>query len=318
MMEVTHRHVVAHTSSRSLWVRAKKEFARSKYLYLMLLPVLAYYIVFQYGPMYGVIIAFKDYSPMRGIWGSPWVGFDHFIDFFTSHYFWRLVRNVLLINFYDLIFGFPAPIILALLLNEVTSSKFKRTVQTITYLPQFVSLVIIVGIIMDFLARDGAINRLVTAFGLEPIPFMLQPEWFRTIYVASDIWQTVGWGSIIYLAALSSINPELYEAATTDGAGRWAQMRHVTLPGIMPTIIILLILRMGSMMTVGFEKIILMYNPLTYETADVISTFVYRRGLIMADFSYSTAIGLVNSLINFVILVLFNRLARRVGETSLW
>jgi putative aldouronate transport system permease protein len=306
------------THQLPLWTKVRKEFSRNKYLYLMLLPVVVYYAVFHYAPMYGLVIAFKDFYPMRGIAGSPWVGLKHFADFFSSYYSWRLVRNVLAINFYDLLFGFPAPIILALLLNEIKNQRFKRTVQTVTYLPHFVSVVVIVGLMMDFFSRDGVINLILEGLGFEAIPFFNQPEFFRALYVGSGIWQAVGWGSIIYIASLSSIDPELYEAAACDGAGRWAQMRHITLPGIAPTIIIMFIMRMGRMLTVGFEKIILMYNPLTYETADVISTFVYRRGLLMADYSYSTAVGLVNSLINFIILVCVNKISRRVGETSLW
>lgn len=298
--------------------RLYMEINKNKYLYLMLLPVLVYYGIFHYGPMYGLVIAFKSYLPMRGIWDSPWVGFKHFVDFFNSPYFWRLIRNVLLINLYDIIFGFPAPIILALLLNEVTNRYFKRIVQTITYLPHFVSVVIIVGLMMDLLSREGMVNYILESLGFEAIPFFNRPEFFRALYVSSGIWQNVGWSSIIYLAALSNIDPELYDAAACDGAGRWAQMRYITLPGIMPTITILFILRLGGLMTVGFEKILLMYNPLTYETADVISTFVYRRGLLMADYSYTTAVGLINSIINFSILILANYVVKRLGETSLW
>ncbi len=298
--------------------RARRELVRNRYLYIMLIPVIAFYIVFHYAPMYGLVIAFKDFIPTMGMWRSPWVGFKHFESFFKGVYAWRLIRNVLLINIYNLVFQFPAPIILALLLNDVYHRGYKRIVQTITYLPHFVSVVIIVGLMMDFLSREGVVNRLLTLVIAEPIPFFTDPRWFRTLYVSSNIWQTTGWSSIIYLAALTSINPELYEAASADGAGRWRQMWHISLPGLLPTTVILFIMRMGRMMTVGFEKILLMYNALTYETADVISTFVYRRGLIMSDFSYSTAVGLINALINFSLLVAVNRLARRVGETSLW
>jgi putative aldouronate transport system permease protein len=298
--------------------RARRELARNRYLYIMLLPVVGFYFLFHYAPMYGLIISFKDFSPALGIWKSPWIGLRHFQNFFTSVYAWRLVRNVVVINVFNLLFQFPAPIILALLLNEVRWMPFKRTVQTITYLPHFVSLVIIVGLMMEFLSREGLVNRVLTGIGIEAIPFFSEPGWFRTLYVGSNMWQTAGWGSIIYLAALAGINQELYEAAEADGAGRWLKMWHISLPGLMPTTIVLFIMRIGQMMTVGFEKIILMYNPLTYETADVISTFVYRRGLIQADWSYSTAVGFVNSAINFLLLVTVNRLARRAGETSLW
>jgi putative aldouronate transport system permease protein len=298
--------------------RARRELSRNRYLYLMLIPVVGYYLIFHYAPMYGLIISFEDFVPTLGLWKSPWVGFKHFQNFFTSVYAWRLIRNVVIINVYNLIFQFPAPIILALLLNEVRNMPFKRTVQTITYLPHFVSLVVIVGLMMDFLSREGVVNRILIAMGMQAIPFFSEPQWFRSLYVGSNVWQTAGWGSIIYLAALAGVNQELYEAAEADGAGRWLKMWHVSLPGLLPTTVVLFIMRIGQMMTVGFEKIILMYNQLTYETADVISSFVYRRGLIQADWSYSAAVGFVNAAINFLLLVSVNKLARRTGETSLW
>ena len=297
---------------------ARRELGRNRYLYIMLIPPVAFYALFRYGPMYGLIIAFKDFIPTMGIARSPWVGFKHFVDFFTGVYAWRLIRNVVVLNFYNIFFQFPAPIILALLLNEVRHVGYKRVVQTITYLPHFVSLVIIIGLMMDFLSREGVVNRMIMGVGLEAIPFFSKPRWFRPLYVSSQVWQTMGWSSIIYLAALSSINLELYEAAEADGAGRFAKVWHISLPGLLPTTVILFIMRVGQMMTVGFEKIILMYNPLTYETADVISSFVYRRGLLLADFSFSTAVGFVNALINFTLLVAVNRMARKLGETSLW
>ncbi len=298
--------------------RARRELSRNRYLYMMLIPVVGYYLVFHYAPMYGLIISFEDFVPSLGIWKSPWVGFKHFESFFNSVYAWRLIRNVVIINVYNLIFQFPAPIILALMLNEVRNMPFKRTVQTITYLPHFVSLVVIVGLMMDFLSREGVVNRVLISMGMEAIPFFAEPKWFRSLYVGSNVWQTAGWSSIIYLAALAGVNQELYEAAEADGAGRWLKMWHISLPGLLPTTVVLFIMRIGQMMTVGFEKIILMYNQLTYETADVISSFVYRRGLIQADWSYSTAVGFVNAAINFALLVSVNKLARRTGETSLW
>nr|WP_231584109.1 ABC transporter permease subunit [Domibacillus indicus] len=285
----------------------------------MISPVVLYYIIFQYGPMYGLQIAFKDYSPALGFHGSPWVGFEHFKDFFNSFYFGRLLKNTILLSFYSLIFAFPAGIILALLLNEVRGRVFKRTVQTVTYMPHFVSLVVIVGILYDFTARDGVINYiLVSLFGIEPIAFMRESEWFRTLYIGSDIWQNVGWSSIIFLAAMSGIDPSLYEAAKMDGAGRFKQMIHVTLPGIMPTVVILLILLIGKFMTVGDEKILLMYNPTTYDTADVIGTYVYRKGILESDFSYSAAVGLFKAIIAFTLLVIANGIARKAGDTKLW
>lgn len=298
--------------------RTVRDFKLNKYVYLMLLPVVAYYILFCYVPMYGLQIAFKDFSPGLGIGGSPWVGFAHFTEFFHSYYFWRLLRNTLLLSFYDMLFGFPSAIVLALLLNELRSAIFKRTVQTITYMPHFISLVVVSGMLVDFLSRDGLINNMLSAIGIHPIPFFQESGWFRTIYVGSNIWQSVGWGSIIYLSAMSNIDPSLYEAARVDGASRWKQTFSVTLPSIMPTIIIMLILQIGHFMSVGTEKILLLYNSTIYDTADVIGTFVYRKGILESDFSYSTAIGLFNSVINFILLVIANTVSRRTSETRLW
>lgn len=298
--------------------KVKKDFKSNYSLYLMALPVVVFFILFHYQPMYGAIIAFKRFIPAKGIAGSPWVGFENFNDFFTSYYFWRLIRNTLLINIYGLVFGFPAPIILALLLNEVRLQLFKKVVQTISYIPHFVSIIVIAGIIRNFCAVDGAINTIITWFGGTRTGLLARPELFRAIYTVSGIWQEIGFGSIIYLAALSSIDPSLYEAAGMDGANRLKQAVHITIPGILPTIVILLILRIGRMMNVGYEKIILLYNSMTYETADVISSFVYRKGLLEADYSYSTAVGLFNSVINFTLLILANAFSRKVNETSLW
>ncbi|KRE46640.1 ABC transporter permease [Paenibacillus sp. Soil522] len=296
----------------------KRDIIRNRYIYLMLLPVITYYAIFHYGPMYGLLIAFKDYGIADGVWGSPWVGLTHFQHFFENHYFWRLIRNTFMINIYELLFAFPAPIIMALLINEIRVIIFKRVVQTISYLPHFISIVVVVGMIVDFVARDGLINNILGWFGIEPIAFLQEPGWFRPLYISSGIWQGIGWGSIIYLAAMSTIDPALYDAARIDGAGRWKQTLHVTIPGIMPTIVILLILNIGSMLSVGSEKIILMYNPLTYETADVISTYVYRKGILGADFGYSAAVGLFNSVISFILLTLANTISKRVSEHRLW
>ncbi len=294
------------------------DLSRNKIVYLMLLPVLIYFVVFKYIPLYGIQIAFKNFTPFIGITKSPWIGLKYFTDFFGSYYFGRLLRNTLLLNVYDIVFGFPAPIILALLLNEIKNNVFKRTIQTVTYLPHFISMVVICGMILDFFSRDGVINNILNIIGIESIPFMLESVWFRPVYILTNIWQQVGWGSIIYLAALTGINPQLYEAATIDGANRFKQLLHVTIPGIIPTIIIMLILRTGTIMTVGFEKILLLYNSSTYETADVISTFVYRKGILEANYSYSTAIDLFNSVINFALLFSVNKISRRISETSLW
>lgn len=318
-MEVT-RTMQNHPAAKkmSFGETIKKDFKKYKYLYLMMLPVIAYYILFHYRPMYGAIIAFKNFNPMKGILGSPWVGFKYFESFLGSYNFWRVFRNTILINVYELIFAFPAPILLALLLNEIKNSAFKRTIQTVTYLPHFISLVVICGMIVDFTASDGVINDIIGFFGGTRGPLLQKPEYFRTIFIGSGIWQGVGWGSIIYLAALSGIDPSLYEAAIIDGAGRFKQLLHVTLPGIMPTIVILLILRLGHMMNVGFEKVILLYSPATYETADVISSFVYRRGLQEFNWSYGAAVGIFNSIINLVLIVTANKVSRKLNETSLW
>jgi putative aldouronate transport system permease protein len=271
-----------------------------------------------YKPMYGALIAFKDFSPGRGFSGSPWVGFDHFVRYFQSPYFFRLLRNTFTISFYGLVFGFPAPIILALLLNEVRHSAYKRTIQTITYLPHFVSMIVICGMISDFSLSSGLFNDIIEFFGGQRLPLLQQPGLYRPIYIVSGIWQEVGWGTIIYLSALSSIYPQLYEAAMIDGAGRFRQLFAITLPSLIPTIVILLILRVGNLLSVGYEKTLLLYNPATYETADIISTYVYRVGLLEQSWSYSTAIGLFNSVVNFTLLILANTISRKVTETSLW
>ncbi len=300
------------------WIRLARNIQKYRIVYLMALPVLAYYILFHYAPMYGASIAFKHYIPSRGIQASAWVGLKHFDSFFHSYYFERLIRNTLLISLYSIAFGFPAPILLALLLNEVKSSWYKRTVQTITYLPHFLSMTVICGMILNFFASSGAVNSILTALGGEKRAFLLDPGYFRSIYIGSDIWQGVGWGSIVYLAALSGIDPALYEAARIDGANRFHQAVHITIPGILPTIVVLFILRVGSMMNVGHEKIILLYNDMIMETSDVISTFVYRKGLLDANYSYSAAVGLFNSAINFGLVVLTNALSRAVKQTTLW
>ena len=287
----------------------------------MLVPVLAYFIIFKYAPMYGVIIAFKRYNPARGILGSPWVGLRHFESFFGSIYFWSILRNTLLINFYSLIFGFPIPILFALMLNELRSIVFKRSVQTVSYLPHFISTVVVVGIIFDFLNPDRGIITILLdkILGLEPRVWLNQPRAFRPIFVISGIWQSMGWSAIIYIAALSAIDTQLYEAATIDGCGTIRKMINVTIPGILPTIVIMLILRMGQLLNIGVEKVILLYNPLTYETGDVISSFVYRRGFAeRPNPSFATAVGLFNQGINLLFLVAANALSRRVTETSLW
>ena len=295
-----------------------KDLLQNRYLYLMALPVAAYFLIFCYLPMYGVLIAFQNYSPFKGIWGSQWVGFKHFTDFFNSYYFWRLIRNTFMINFWDLLVGFPAPILLALLLNEVRSQIFKRTVQTVTYTPYFISLVVVVGLLKEMTASDGIVMDLLALFGMKRVNLLGYPEYFRALFVGSNLWQGLGFSSIMYLSAISAIDPTLYEAATMDGANRFQRVLYVTLPGISVTIITLFILRMGSMMSVGYEKIILMYNAVTMETADVISSFVYRKGLIDSNYASATAIGLFNSVLNCLFLVLGNTLSKRVAKRGLW
>jgi len=286
-------------------------------LYVLLAPAIIYFLVFKYYPMYGVQIAFKNFRPIDGIWGSEWVGFDHFIRFFNSHFFWQLLWNTISISLYALLL-FPIPIIVALAFNELKEGKFKKTAQTITYAPHFISVVVFVGMIVAFLnPATGIINHFIQFLGFKPIDFMASPDWFKTIYVLSGSWQELGWGAIIYLAALAGIDPQLHEAAKVDGASRLQRIWYINIPGIMPTVIILLILNMGSMLAVGFEKILLMQNPLNLSASNVIQTYVYDIGILHGQFSFSTAVGLFNAVANFIILITFNRLARRTG-TSLW
>jgi len=300
-------------------VKIKRLFIGQTEYLLLILPCIAFYILFVYMPMYGAVIAFKDFRLGDTIISAPWVGLRWFIEFFSSMYFWRLIRNTLLINVYALIFGFPIPIIFALVLNEIRKKKLKRVIQTISYLPYFISTVVIVGMLRNFFEMNhGVINNVLESLGYERIHFFMEARVFRSLYIGSDIWQNFGFASIIYIAAMSGINMDLYEAATIDGAGRLRQIWHITLPGIKPTIIIILIFSIGNLMSEGFQKIILMYNPATYEVADVISTYVYRRGLIEMEYSFSTAVGLFNSVINFCLLVAANAVSRRISETSLW
>ncbi|MGG1554833.1 MULTISPECIES: ABC transporter permease [Paenibacillus] len=306
------------TAEASFATRFKRDFLLNKYLYLMMVPVLAYYVTFHYAPMYGALIAFKEYTPIKGVSGSSWVGLQNFHDFFSSYYFWRILKNTVLISLYSLCFEFPAPIVLAILINELANKKFQRFVQTVTYMPYFISLIVIAGMIKDFTNNGGLINNFLTYFGMNDTAMLQKPELFRTIYILSEIWQKIGWESIIYLAALMSIDQEQYEAAKIDGASRIKQIWHITLPGILPTISIMFILRMGNMLNVGFEKIILLYNPSTYDTADVISSFVYRKGLIEFGWSYSAAVGLFNSVVNLALLIAANKISKRISQNSLW
>ena len=284
----------------------------------MALPVLAFYMIFCYKPMYGAIIAFKQYTPGLGIWKSPWVGLDNFKYFFSNPDFIRILSNTLRISLSLIIFGFPAPIILTLLFNEIGNKQFKRVAQSVSYIPHFISLVVICGLIKTFVADGSIIQQIVHAVDGKDGSLLNRAEMFLPIYVISNIWQNIGWDSIIYLAAISSIDPQLYEAAQVDGAGRWKRVLHVTIPGLAPTIIIMLILQLGNILSVGYEKIILLYNPLIYDTSDVILSYVYRMGFESMDWSYSTAVGLFNSVVNFVIIILANTISRKVSDTSLW
>lgn len=298
-----------------------KDIRKNYLLYAMLIPFVAYYIIFCYVPMYGVIIAFKDFSPGKGIFMSPWTtygGFRHFADFLSGPYFERIFTNTVLLSMGLVIFSFPAPIVFAILLNEVKKTWFKRTIQTVTYIPYFISVMVVSGLLYTFLGRDGFINDIIEMLGGTRSNLLARPEYFKTIFVISDIWQSFGWGSIVYLSAITAIDQELYEAAVIDGAGRFKQVLCVTLPGLLPTIITLFILRMGSIFNISYEKIILLYNDMTREKAEVISSFVYKRGLIDSDYSYSTAVGLFNSILNCVVLLATNKICKTLSETSLW
>lgn len=302
--------------------RAKTAFRtrlwQQKYMLLMILPGFLLVFIFNYMPMYGVLMAFEDYSFSRGILGSKWVGFKHFITFFGNPMAFRVVKNTLTLGVYSLLWSFPAPIVFALLLNEIRGARFKKLVQTVSYFPYFISTVIVAGMLLEFCARDGMINQLRMAMGLNPITFLLDPKYFRSIFIASGIWQTTGYGTIIYLAAISNIDPTLYDVASLDGANRFQKMHHITLPAMMPTVTILLIFAVSGILGSDFQKIILLYTPQTYAVADVIGTYTYREGILGAKFEYTTAIGLFNSLVSFVLLSIANFISKRASETSLW
>ena len=310
--------VLPATQSSKLY-ELKRKFSDGKYLMILVLPSVICLALFSYFPMYGLIIAFKDYSPFDGIFGSAWKGFDHFVAFFNYPYFFRIIRNTFLLAFYNIIWSFPMPIILALLLNEVRSTKFKKFVQTISYMPHFYSTVVIVGLASMLLSpTGGALFNLFKSLGLQSADLLSEAKYFRTIYIATGIWQEVGWGAIIYLAALTNVDPQLYEAATVDGAGKMRCLWNITLPSIAPTVVTMLLLRMGSIFSVGFEKAYLLQRPVTYETSEVISTYVYEKGIVYNDESYSSAVGLFNSVISLVFVIVSNYVSRTVSETSLW
>ncbi|KRF02310.1 sugar ABC transporter permease [Paenibacillus sp. Soil766] len=296
-----------------------KRIIRNYDLYLLLLPTLAYFIIFHYVPMYGVQIAFKNFNPIKGIMGSPWVGFDNFERFFQSYQLGTIIRNTLGISIFELLVAFPAPILLALMINQLTNERFKRLVQTVTYAPHFISTVVVVGIVYLLLSpKTGAVNSLLGVFNIEPIFFMGSADWFKTVFVFSGIWQNIGWGTIIYLAALTSVNPEYHEAAVVDGATKLQRVFHIDIPAILPTVIIMLIMNMGHMMSVGFEKVYLMQNQLNIDSSETIQTYVYKAGLVQAQYSYSSAIGLFNTVINFILLISVNQIAKSLKQTSLW
>ena len=295
-----------------------KRLIKQKYLYLMLLLPIVYFIIFKFVPIYGLQISFRDFRVKKGIWGSDWMGLSHFAKYMSEPEFWRLVKNTLVLGFEQVIFTFPAPIIFALLLNEIKSKLGQALVQNITYLPHFISTVVIASMITNFMASDGIINQFIVALGGESYIYMQDPDWFRPIYLISNVWQGLGWSAIIYCAALTGVDEQLYEAAVIDGAGRWQQTIHITLPAILPTISIMLIMAMGNVMSVSFEKVLLLQNPLTYDTSDVISTYVYRKGLTGGQYSYSTSIDMFSTVTNFCFIIAANYISRLIGETSLW
>lgn len=298
--------------------RIRRDFRRNKWVYLIALVCLSWYFIFCYAPMGGIVIAFKEYRPARGIFDSKWVGFKWFREFFNSYYFGRLIRNTLVLNGLRLVIGFTMPILFALLINEISNSFFKRTIQTITYLPHFISVVVASGIVVNLLSYDGLFNQIAGLLGHEPVLWLSQPGYFPWIHEFSCLWQEMGYDSIIFLAALSAIDSQLLDAAAIDGCNRFQRILHVHIPGIMPTIVLLLLMRIGSMMSVGYERIILLYNEAVYETADVMSSFVYRMGLLGGQYSYGAAVDLFNAAINLSLLFVFNSISRRVSDISLW
>lgn len=314
----TTNEITTKKPKPSAWSLIKKDFKKHKLVFFLLIPIILYYTIFEYGPMAGIIIAFKNYRPARGIFNSSWVGLTHFKSFFGSYYFWDLIRNTFKISISNIVFGFPAPIILALFLNEVRCTKFKKTVQTITYMPHFISTVVMAGIVVDMVSTNGVVNRMLQFFGVNLGNLLHIGPLFVPIYVISNIWQSIGWGTIIYLSALSSVGPELYEVADLDGAGRFKKMWYVTLPGIMPTIVTLLIMRLGKVMAVGYEHIILLSNPVITQYSQVISSFVYQSGIEKGNYSYASAVGLFNSVINFTLLLVANKISKKVNNMSLW
>ncbi|WP_270165800.1 ABC transporter permease [Paenibacillus sp. SYP-B4298] len=292
---------------------------RDKYLLLMFAPIFVYYVVFLYVPMPGMLLAFRDFMPGQGVFSGEWVGLQWFDQFVNSIYFWRLLRNTFLLAFLPLLFGFSIPILFAICIVEIKNSVFKRFAQTVTYLPHFISTVVVAGMIVNFLSpTDGIVNTLLAKLGMNPVNFMMEPGWFRTIFTSSDIWQSFGFNSIIYIAAIMAIDTEMYDSGKIDGVNKFQELWHLTLPSIKPTIVILLLLSLGGIMNVGFEKVYLLYNPATYDTADVLSTYVYRMGIIGQNYGFATAVGLFNSVVTFILVLTANTLTRRLTKMSLW
>lgn len=317
-MTTMKKSAEAGLNKKTFTERLKMDLKNHWQMYLMALPVILYFLLFNYLPMAGIIMGFQKYSVRKGIFGSQFIGFANFTRFFTGPYFWRLLRNTLLISFYGLIFSFPLPIIFALCLNEVRNAKFKKLVQTISYLPYFISVVVVVSILFDFGKSNGIITNIAQHFGWSGGAVIASSKWFRSLYIGSNLWQHLGYNSIIFISALAAIDPTLYEAARIDGANRWQQTLHVTLPGIASTIVVLLILRLGQIMGVGYEKIILMYGPSTYQTGDVIASYTYRVGIIDGDYGYSSAVNLFNSIVNMIVLFTSNWFSRKLNDTSIF
>ena len=307
---VNNKYVTKQPLTARMW--------KYRQFYLMLIPALVYVLIFSYGPMYGIQIAFKNYKGALGIWGSEWAGFKHFTDFFNGYYFWSLLKNTLVLSLYNLAVGFPIPIIVALILNEARP-KLKKTAQTILYAPHFISMVVLCGMIVTMFSKEsGVVNTILEMLGMERIYFMGEPGAFRHLYVWSGVWQQMGWNAIIYIAALSSVDPNLHEAATLDGATRIQRIIHINIPSIMPTIIITLIMAVGNIASLGYEKAFLLQTNLNVEVSEIISTYVYKRGIVDASYSFSTAVGLFNNIINITLLYIANTISRKVSETSLF
>lgn len=307
--------IIPKRKQRTLLTKIWKE----RWLYALLVPGLAFFIIYKYFPMAGLVLAFENFQPQKGVFGSPWVGLEHFTRFFSEPAFWQLFRNTLVLAFYGIVFYFPVPIILALLLNELRVMRFKRFVQSVTYVPYFLSWVVVAGVTYNFLSADGGVvNSVLSGLGINPVDFLVNPHWFRPIVVLQDIWKDAGWGSIIFLAALAGIDPQLYESATIEGAGRWQQLWYVTLPSIRATIIIILILRLGRFLDLRVDQILLMINALNRNVGDVFDTYVYRTGILQAQFGYSTAVGLFKSVVGLILVVAANRLAKLFGEEGVY